>query len=88
MFSLAQRLKINHWVRIITDNPKDRMEHHRTYQSLDSLFYPLVVSADIEKSKYSQEIFLHATLGVRVDAIESCVLACQCARSNQRADRN
>lgn len=61
MFSLAQRLKVNHVVGIITDNTRDRMDHLRKHQELDALFHPIVVSAEVGSSKRSHDIFLHAT---------------------------
>ncbi|MFC4763538.1 HAD-IA family hydrolase [Dyella koreensis] len=60
MFSLAQKLKVNYSIGIITDNSKDRMDHLRKYQELDSLFSPIVVSAEVGGGKRENGIFLHA----------------------------
>ena len=71
MFSLAQRLRVNYSVGIITDNNKDRMDHLRKYQGLDSLFSPIVVSADVGSGKRGREIFLHAAFRAGVAPDES-----------------
>ena len=60
MFSLARRLKVSHAVGIITDNKKDRMDCLKRCQALESLFNPIVVSAEVGASKESPEIFLYA----------------------------
>lgn len=61
MFSLAQKLRANYSIGIITDNSKDRMDHLRKYQELDSLFSPIIVSAEVGGGKRDKDIFLHAT---------------------------
>ncbi|MFZ6761026.1 HAD hydrolase-like protein [Undibacterium sp. Ji50W] len=60
MFSLAQQLKSNYAIGIITDNKKDRFDHLKITQKLDKLFSPIVVSAEIGMSKQGTGIFLHA----------------------------
>jgi FMN phosphatase YigB (HAD superfamily) len=72
MFSLAHRLSANYSAGIITDNTKDRMDHLRNHQGLDSLFSPIVVSADVGSGKSSPEIFLHATSRAGV-APDECI---------------
>ncbi|SFS16923.1 putative hydrolase of the HAD superfamily [Dyella sp. OK004] len=71
MFSLAQTLRANYSVGIITDNNKDRMDHLRKHQALDALFSPIVVSAEVGSSKHGQDIFLHATSRADVAPVES-----------------
>lgn len=71
MFSLAGRLRTHYSVGIITDNKKDRMDHLRKHQRLDSLFSPIVVSAEVGSGKRGQEIFLHATSCAGVEPDES-----------------
>lgn len=60
MLSLARKLKRHHAVGIITDNKKDRIDHLKRYQSLEDLFSPIVVSAEVGFDKTSTEIFLYA----------------------------
>lgn len=60
MFDLARRLRTACGVGIITDNKSDRMGRLRAVQSLDDLFNPIVVSADLGCSKESESIFRHA----------------------------
>jgi putative hydrolase of the HAD superfamily len=60
MFSLARELKKTHLVGIITDNKKDRIAHLKRHQDLESVFSPIVVSAEVGVDKKSDEIFLHA----------------------------
>jgi putative hydrolase of the HAD superfamily len=48
------------------------MDHLRKYQGLDSLFNPIVVSAEVGSSKRSQDIFLCATSCAGV-APDECV---------------
>ncbi len=60
MFSFARKLGVNHSVGIITDNNLDRMHHLRTYQGLDRLFNPIVISAEAGSSKQGTDIFLKA----------------------------
>jgi HAD superfamily hydrolase (TIGR01509 family) len=57
MLSLADGLRRNYSVGIITDNKKDRMDHLRKHQGLDALFDPIVVSAEVGNGKRSEEIF-------------------------------
>jgi HAD superfamily hydrolase (TIGR01509 family) len=71
MFSLARKLKKSHSVGIITDNKKDRIEHLKQHQELESLFSPIVVSADVGLDKKSPEIFLLALRFAGVSAEES-----------------
>jgi HAD superfamily hydrolase (TIGR01509 family) len=72
MFSLAHRLSANYSVGIITDNNKDRMDHLRNHQGLDSLFSPIIVSAEVGSGKSGPEIFLHAMSCARV-APDECI---------------
>ncbi|WP_298212952.1 HAD-IA family hydrolase [Acidovorax sp.] len=60
MFELAAQLRHECRVGIITDNKADRMRRLRTVQKLDALFDPIVVSADVGKSKSSPALFEHA----------------------------
>jgi len=60
MMSLARRLGSRYAVGIITDNNLDRMEHLRRFQHLDSLFDPIVVSAEVGGSKRDKDIFMRA----------------------------
>jgi HAD superfamily hydrolase (TIGR01509 family) len=71
MFSLARRLKENYSVGIITDNKKDRIDHLKQHQNLESLFSPIVVSAEVGADKQSAKIFLHALHCTGVRAEES-----------------
>jgi putative hydrolase of the HAD superfamily len=69
MLCLARQLKRKNLVGIITDNKKDRIDHLRRYQGLESIFNPIVVSAEVGTDKKSAEIFLHALrlAGVRAE---------------------
>ena len=60
MFSLVRRLKGKYSLGIITDNKKDRIDHLRSFQALDLLFDPIVVSSEIGSNKDSEAIFLEA----------------------------
>lgn len=71
MFSLARGLRKSYTVGIITDNKKDRIDHLKKHQDLDSLFSPIVVSAEVGANKKSPEIFLHALRCAGVSAEES-----------------
>jgi HAD superfamily hydrolase (TIGR01549 family) len=71
MFSLARRLKENYAVGIITDNKKDRIDHLKQHQNLESLFSPIVVSAEVGADKKSAKIFLHALHCAGMSAEES-----------------
>lgn len=71
MFSLARRLKTGHVVGIITDNKKDRIDHLKQYQRLESWFSPIVVSAEVGVDKESTEIFVYALKCAGVSAEES-----------------
>jgi HAD superfamily hydrolase (TIGR01549 family) len=71
MFSLAHRLKENYSVGIITDNKKDRIDHLKQHQDLESLFSPIVVSAEVGANKESTKIFLHALHCTGMSAEES-----------------
>jgi len=71
MLALARELKRKNLVGIITDNKKDRIDHLRQYQGLESLFSPIVVSAEIGADKKSDEIFLHALRIAGVGAEEA-----------------
>ena len=71
MFSLARRLRANYRLGIITDNKKDRIAHLRTYQGLDLLFDPILVSAEFGSGKDSAAIFTHALDRLEIRAEES-----------------
>ena len=71
MFSLARKLKASYAVGIITDNKKDRMDHLKRTQNLETLFSPIVVSAEVGASKEGTEIFLHALSCAAVEPEES-----------------
>ena len=71
MFSLARQLKTRYRVGIITDNKKDRIDRLKRIQHLDSLFSPIVVSAEIGADKQSVEIFKYALDRASVKAEES-----------------
>ncbi|MFC5496770.1 HAD family hydrolase [Caenimonas terrae] len=60
MFELAQELRTQCRLGIITDNKSDRMRRLRLRQNLDRLFDPIVISADLGCSKESVDIFEHA----------------------------
>lgn len=60
MFELAAQLRRACRVGIITDNKADRMRRLRIVQKLDAHFDPIVVSADVGKSKSSPALFEHA----------------------------
>ena len=71
MFSLARRLRENYFVGIITDNKKDRIDYLKQHQDLESLFSPIVVSAEVGATKENAKIFLHALHCAGVSAEES-----------------
>ena len=71
MLSLARELKRKHLVGIITDNKKDRIDHLKRYQQLESVFSPIVISAEVGFDKKSDEIFLHALQLAKVSAEEA-----------------
>jgi len=70
MFTLARELKRRHLVGIITDNKKDRIDHLKQYQDLQSVFSPIVVSAEVGADKKCNQIFLHALQLAGVSAEE------------------
>ena len=71
MFLLARQLKDSYSVGIITDNKKDRIDHLKRTQALETLFNPIVVSAEIGGNKQSAEIFSYALDCAKVLAEES-----------------
>jgi HAD superfamily hydrolase (TIGR01509 family) len=71
MFSLARELKAGYFVGIITDNKKERIDHLKKTQNLETLFRPIVVSAEVGTNKESTAIFLHALNCTAVTAEES-----------------
>jgi putative hydrolase of the HAD superfamily len=71
MLSLARELKRRYLVGIITDNKMDRIDHLKRYQQLESVFSPIVVSAEVGSDKKSVEIFLHALQRAQVSAEEA-----------------
>ena len=78
MFSLAKELKHSCRVGIITDNKKDRIDYLRRAQRLDSVFDPIVVSAELGCTKQGPGMFeaalkragLHAGQVVFIDNSE------------------
>jgi|SRR5450755_1432469 HAD superfamily hydrolase (TIGR01549 family) len=71
MFRLARKLRETYRLGIITDNKKDRMDHLRRFQELESLFDPIVVSSEVGSSKESSEIFKHALGCLKICAKDS-----------------
>jgi putative hydrolase of the HAD superfamily len=71
MFSLARDLKKTHLVGIITDNKKDRIDHLKRLQQLESIFSPIVVSAEVGVDKKSDQIFMHALELADINAEEA-----------------
>ena len=57
MFTLAEELKRQCVVGIITDNKKDRIDYLRKAQQLDALFAPIVVSAEMGCTKEDKRMF-------------------------------
>lgn len=60
MFDLAAQLRRECRVGIITDNKADRMRRLTFVQGLDAHFDPIIVSADVGKSKSTPALFEHA----------------------------
>jgi FMN phosphatase YigB (HAD superfamily) len=60
MLELAKSFKPNYVLGIITDNSFDRMPRLINIHALDSIFAPIVISANFGSSKYTSEIFIHA----------------------------
>jgi len=58
-------------VGIITDNKADRMRRLRAVQALDTVFDPIVVSADVGLSKSSPALFEHSFAKVGLVATET-----------------
>lgn len=71
MFALARRLQKGYSVAIITDNKKERIAHLKTSADLESLFDPIVVSAEVGARKDSVTIFQHALRRAGASAEES-----------------
>ena len=71
MFKLARELRQTHMVGIITDTKRDRIDFLRRRHSLDTLFNPVVVSAEICSDKGEPEIFLATLRSAGVKASES-----------------
>ena len=72
MFSLARSLKGKYSLGIITDNKKDRIDHLKSFQGLELLFDPIVVSSEVGSSKQSIEIFRGAAKYLNLEP-ETCV---------------
>ena len=72
MFSLARSLKGKYSLGIITDNKKDRIDHLKSFQRLELLFDPIVVSSEVGSSKQSIEIFRGAAKYLNLEP-ETCV---------------
>ena len=60
MLRLARDLGVRYRIGMITDNPSDRMAHITQQHGLNSLFEPIVVSANLGSSKHTPEIFHRA----------------------------
>ncbi|WP_235215196.1 MULTISPECIES: HAD-IA family hydrolase [Burkholderia] len=71
MFALAHRLRHDYRLGIITDNKKDRIDCLRKSQDLDSLFNPIVVSAEFGSGKDGPAVFEHALRCLEVKPEES-----------------
>ena len=71
MLDLASGLSRSYAVGIITDNKADRFEHLTRHQSLDKVFFPIVVSAKAGSSKQSSKIFERALAEIHVSPEES-----------------
>ena len=71
MFELARHLRAGCATGIITDNKKERIDHLKRYQRLDSLFAPIVVSAETGCTKEDPAIFEYALKLSRVRPEES-----------------
>ena len=71
MFELALSLRVGCATGIITDNKKDRIDHLKKYQGLDTIFAPIVVSAETGCTKGDAAIFKYALELSRVDPEES-----------------
>ena len=71
MFELVRQLRVGCATGIITDNKRERIDHLRKYQRLDSLFAPIVVSADVGCTKEDPAIFEYALKVSRVRPEES-----------------
>lgn len=71
MFELARELKRRYIVGIITDNKKDRIDYLRKTQRLDSLFAPIVLSAELGCTKQGPRMFEAALAqsGLRADEV-------------------
>lgn len=59
MLDLAARLRAGHAAGIVTDNKRDRIDRLVARHALDSLFDPIVVSADCGSGKEDAAIFRH-----------------------------
>ena len=57
MFKLARELKRRYVVGIITDNKQDRFDYLRKTRRLDSLFAPIVLSAELGCTKQGPGLF-------------------------------
>ena len=71
MLLLARSLRQRCRVGIITDNKQDRIDHLRRFASLDAVFDPIVVSAEIGASKAGTLIFEWALQGLGIAPGES-----------------
>lgn len=70
LIALARKLKADYAVGIITDNKRDRIDCLRKAQGLDSLFDPIIVSAEQGESKQNAAIFQHALRYLGVEPAE------------------
>jgi len=71
MMRLARDLRCSCRVGIITDNKQDRIDHLRRFASLDAVFDPIVVSAEVGASKAGPLIFERALQGLGIAPGES-----------------
>lgn len=60
MLDLARRLRTHVRVGIVTDNKRDRVDRLVELHTLDRIFDPIVVSADVGSGKDGPAIFAHA----------------------------
>ncbi len=72
MLSYAELLKPRYGTAMITDNKADRMDRLRTRYALDSIFQPILVSAELGSGKQQPWIF-QRTLDLLATAPEQCV---------------
>jgi len=72
MFLLAKKLNKKYDVGIITDNKKNRIDCLREHQKLDTIFSPIIVSAEIGCNKKNKAIFEKAISSLQLKP-EDCI---------------